>query len=128
MKIGTLTLHLPFNYGNALQMFSLHRYLLEQGYDAEVLSHWYFNNKDEVLGLHRQAQNLKGFLRLLVDFILVPGTIAQYLREAKMCKWLSRKIKWSDESGATGEFDPSRLPQKKRRLDVLLYREVLAYL
>ena len=36
MKVGTLTLHLPFNYGNALQMLSFHRYLREQGYDADV--------------------------------------------------------------------------------------------
>ena len=40
MKIGTLTLHLPFNYGNALQMFSQHCYLLEQGYDVGNGSNW----------------------------------------------------------------------------------------
>lgn len=112
MKIGTLTLHLPFNYGNALQMFSLHRYLLEQGYDAEVLSHWYSKNQDEVLWLHHQVHNLKGLLHLLLDFILVPGTIEQYRREAKLIKWLDEKIKWSAESGATGEFEPKRLPHE----------------
>ena len=112
MKIGTLTLHLPFNYGNALQMFSLHRYLLEQGYDAEVLSHWYFKNRDEVLGLHHQTQNLKGLLHLLMDFIVVPGTVEQYRREAKLIKWLDEKIKWSEECGVTGEFEPHKLPHE----------------
>ena len=110
MKIGTLTLHLPFNYGNALQMFSLHKYLLEQGYDAEVLSHWYFKNKDEVLGLHNKARQIKGFLKLLVDLAFVPGVACQYWRERKLAKWLDCNIRWSKESGATGEFDPEKLP------------------
>jgi len=109
-RIGTLTLHLPFNYGNALQMFSLHKYLLEQGYDAEVLSHWYFKNKDEVLGLHNKSRRIKGFLHLLVDSVLVPGVACQYRREQKLSKWLDDNIRWSQESGVTGEFNPEKLP------------------
>lgn len=110
MKIGTLTLHLPFNYGNALQMFSLHRYLLEQGYDAEVLSHWYYKNKDEVLGLHNKVKGIRGFFRLFVDSLMVPGVVCQYWRERKLSKWLDNNIEWSRESGVTGEFDPDKLP------------------
>lgn len=110
MKIGTLTLNLPFNYGNALQMFSLHRYLLEQGYDAEVLSHWYFNNCDEVLFLHHRIRTVKGFVRVLLNGILFFGVWAQYRRESKMIKWLHENIKWSKEKGTSGEFKPGNLP------------------
>ena len=110
MKIGTLTLHLPFNYGNALQMFSLHKYLLEQGYDAEVLSHWYYTNRDEVLELHHRANSVRGFMRLLLDCFFFPDVFWQYKRESKLLKWLAEKIIWSRETGATGEFNPSRLP------------------
>jgi hypothetical protein len=91
-------------------MFSLHRYLLEQGYDAEVLSHWYFKNKDEVLGLHNKSRGIKGFLKLLVDFIMVPGVTCQYWRERKLSKWLDGNIRWSRESGVSGEFKPEKLP------------------
>ena len=110
MKIATLTLHLPFNYGNALQMFSLHRYLLEQGYDAEVLSHWYYKNKDEVLLLHHKYMGLRSWLHFALDALMFSGTISQYRREGKLNKWLTDNIRWSRESGPTGEFNPSNLP------------------
>lgn len=110
MKVGTLTLHLPFNYGNALQLFSLHKYLLEQGYDAEVLSHWYYKNRNEILYLHHATKGLHATLHFLIDCLTFPDVVCQYRRETKLVRWLSSKIKWSAESGITGEFDPNRLP------------------
>ena len=109
MKIGTLTLHLPFNYGNALQMFSLHRYLLEQGYDAEVLGHWYYPHRDEILGLHHAFKSFRGFVRLLLSCFSPLDVIQQFRREAKLVRWLGDNIKWSKETGVTGEFDPAKL-------------------
>ena len=109
-KIATLTLHLPFNYGNALQMFSLHRYLLEQGYDAEVLSHWFHKNKDEVLLLHHRFRGLRKWLHFALDALMFSGTVSQYRREGKLNKWLTDNIRWSRESGPTGEFNPNNLP------------------
>lgn len=105
MKIGTLTLHLPFNYGNALQMFSLHKYLLEQGYDAEVLSHWFYENRNEILYWHN-------YIRLSwinkIKFILYcctwTGQFCRYLREAKLKKWLDSMLRWSHETGANSHF------------------------
>lgn len=110
MKVGTLTLHLPFNYGNVLQMLSLHRYLREQGYDAEVLGHWYFPNRAEVLFLHRKARSLKGLAHVLLDLFTFGGVFCQWRREAKLDAWLMANFRWSEETGATGEFDPDRLP------------------
>lgn len=109
MKIATLTLHLPFNYGNALQMFSLHRYLLEQGYDAEVLSHWFYKNKDEVLLLHHRFRGFRRWLHFALDALMFSGTVSQYRREGKLNKWLTDNIRWSRESGPTGEFNPNNL-------------------
>lgn len=110
MKVGTLTLHLPFNYGNALQMLSLHRHLLEQGHDAEVLDHWYFPKRAEVLCLHQRARTPKGLAHVLLDLLTFGGTFCQYRREAKLDAWLKANFRWSAETGATGEFDPARLP------------------
>lgn len=110
MRIATLTLHLPFNYGNALQMFSLHRYLLEQGYDAEVLSHWFYKNKDEVLLLHHRFRGPRRWIHFALDALMFSGTISQYRREGKLNKWLNDNIRWSRESGPTGEFNPDNLP------------------
>ena len=110
MKVGTLTLHLPFNYGNALQMLSLHRYLREQGYDAEVLGHWYFPNRAEVLFLHRKVRSLKGLAHVLLDLFTFGGVFCQWRREAKLDAWLMANFRWSEETGATDEFDTDRLP------------------
>lgn len=110
MKIGTLTLHLPFNYGNALQMLSLHKYLQEQGYDAEVLSHWYFPKRAEVLHFHNRNKTFKGGAHFLLDLLTFGGVFYQYRREAKLDAWLKSKLRWSEEAGATGEFSPARLP------------------
>lgn len=110
MKIGTLTLHLPFNYGNALQMLSLHKYLLEQGYDADVLSHWYFKDRAEVMCLHQKARTFKGLAHLLLDLFTFGGVFCQYRRETKLNAWLKSNFQWSEVAGATGEFDPKRLP------------------
>lgn len=109
MKIGTLTLHLPCNYGNALQMLSLHRYLRDQGYDAEVLSHWYFERREEVTGLHQQVRSFRGAVQFLFNCLLFSGTYCQFRREAKLDKWLRTKIKWSEETGTDGDFPAKNL-------------------
>ena len=110
MKVGTLTLHLPFNYGNALQMLSLHRYLLEQGYDAEVLSHWFLKNREEITYWHRRIRSASGLFRFVLNALMFNGVVCQFCREAKLMKWLTEKIRWSQEAGVTGEFNPERLP------------------
>lgn len=105
MKIGTLTLHLPFNYGNALQMFSLHRYLLEQGYDAEILSHWFCENQDEIWKWHNfMAESFKNKVRFALRCCTWTGAFCQYLREVKFRKWHDSMIRWSREEGAASVF------------------------
>jgi hypothetical protein len=39
MKIGTLTLHNANNYGAVLQAYALHKYLLESGFDVEIVDY-----------------------------------------------------------------------------------------
>lgn len=105
MKIGTLTLHLPFNYGNALQMFSLHKYLLEQGYDAEILSHWFYKSQDEIWMWHNFIEkSWKNKLRFVLACCTWTGVFCQYLREIKFRKWHDSMIRWSKEEGAASVF------------------------
>lgn len=109
-KIGTLTLHLPFNYGNALQMFSLHKYLLEQGYDAEILSHWFCKNQDEIWMWHNFiAKSWKNKIRFLLTCCTWTGVFCQYLREIKFRKWHDAMIRWSKEEGADSVFPSSAI-------------------
>lgn len=111
MKIGTLTLHLPFNYGNALQMLSLHRYLLAQGYEAEVLSHWFWKNQDEIWAWHNYvAKSWRNKVRFALTCCTWTGAFCQYLREAKFRKWHDSMIRWSKEEGAAGDFPANALP------------------
>lgn len=110
MKIGTVSIHLPFNYGNALQMLSLHKYLLEQGYDTEVLSHWFMKNRQEIRHLHVLFHRPGGALRFLSRAVMWGGVVAQYQRERKIEKWLQDKISWSTETGYDSHFDSDGIP------------------
>lgn len=111
MKIGTLTLHLPFNYGNALQMFSLHKYLLEQGYDTEIISHWYRKDRDEIFYYHNSMRrSWKGVFRFLLACCCCTGAFNKFIHERKIKRWLDRNIKWSEVSGYDECFDADRLP------------------
>ena len=109
MKIGTLTLHLPFNYGNALQMFSLHRYLIEQGYDAEVLSHWFSKGQNEIWKWHNfMAKSWKNKILFALTCCTWTGAFCQDVREVKFRKWHDSMIRWSTEQGAASVF-PARI-------------------
>ena len=111
MKIGTLTLHLPFNYGNALQMFSLHKYLLEQGYDAEILSHWFCKNQNEIWKWHNFTnKSWKNKIRFYLTCCTWTGAFCQYLREKKFRKWHESMIRWSKEEGAESVFPADKIP------------------
>ncbi len=116
MRIATLTLHLPFNYGNALQMFSLHHYLREQGVDTEILSHWFFENRKEILYYHNiLGHSLRQWLKFLFQCLLLNGQWIQYRREAKIKCWLETKICWSKAQGAH-----SRFPTEDLKYDAII--------
>lgn len=110
MKIGTLTLHLPFNYGNALQMFSLHKFLLEQGYDAEVLSRWFLENQDEMWHWHNYIRlSLLNRIKFALYCFTWTGRFCQYLREVRFRKWHDSLIRWSKECGAGSSFPAAKI-------------------
>lgn len=105
MKIATVTLHLPCNYGNALQMLALQAHLKSQGYNADVLSVWYFDNQDEI----RHASNLLksgpiGWINLLVRLCSFTGYSHWIRRERNICRWLSEFLTWSREQGSINNF------------------------
>lgn len=105
MKIATLTLHLPFNYGNALQQLALHKYLLRRGYETEVLSHWFYKNRDEINYYHNQLKSPKGWCRFIWHCLCFTGAFTKFRHETKIKRWLDSKIKWSREEGDDESFD-----------------------
>lgn len=115
MKVGTLTLHIPFNYGNALQMLSLHKYLLEQGYDAEVLNHWHLPNQDEVAWYCNRRKSAKGILGIIVETLCGARVFSQIRKERKIQSWLSRMFRWSSEFG-----DDKIFPSQDVRHDAII--------
>lgn len=111
MKIATLTLHLPFNYGNALQQFSLHKYLLEQGYEAEILSHWFCKDRDEIRYYsNRIGRNWKNLVRFIWACCQWTGAFSKYRQERKLGKWLDQ-CRWSTVTGANSIFPTEKLDQ-----------------
>ena len=105
MRIATTTLHLPCNYGNALQTFALHRYLKMQGYDTDVLSAWFFDNQDE----SRHAWNLLkkgpvGWLNLAIRLVSFVGYSQWIVREFKLNRWLLKNMTWSSTQGSIRSF------------------------
>ena len=110
MKIGILTLHLPFNYGNALQQFSLFHYLVEQGYETEMLSHWYAKDRKEISFWH---QCLHGSFVQRVKFFFHcctwSGVFTAFRREAKVLAWMDSNFTWSKETGYADHFPSESL-------------------
>ena len=105
MKIGVLTVHLPTNYGNALQMLALHRYLRDQGHDAEVLSHWCEENKREISLWHDyRRQSILKWIAFAVSCLTWTGKFCALRRETKIAKWLAENVRWSSGVGWHGEF------------------------
>lgn len=116
MKIATVTLHLPCNYGNALQMLALQAHLKSQGHDTDVLSVWYFDKQDEI----RHASNLLksgpiGWINLLVRLCSFTGYSHWIRREQNIRKWLNELLTWSREHGPIGNF-----PSKTISYEVLI--------
>ena len=105
MRIATSTLHLPCNYGNALQTFALHRYLKIQGYNTDVLSAWFFDDQDET----KHSWNLLkrgpvGWLNLAIRLAAFIGYGQWIIREFKLNRWLLKNMTWSSTQGSIHSF------------------------
>ncbi len=110
MKIGTLTVHLPANYGNALQMLSLQRYIISLGHSSQVLNHWCKKNRGEISFWHQYCE-ASVFNRLMFIVACMTWTFKffAYKRESKLVRWLEKHIKWSEAKGWGGSFPVSDL-------------------
>lgn len=72
MRVGILTFHVAQNYGALLQAFALQKYLILQGYDAEIIDYkqqeliriWSLFSKDRLKG-RRIGGTIK---RILIEF------------------------------------------------------------
>ena len=109
MKIGIATLFAPSNYGNALQMLSLQRYLSGHGYDVEILRHWISPRCEELRYYHNRINTFKGFLRFVIDVLSFGGAWSNCRRETKMFRWINRYYRLSPLCGSDGEFPIEKL-------------------
>ena len=110
MRIATTTLFSPLNYGNALQMLSLHRYLCENGYDADVLRHYLSKDCNEFKYYIERTKTIKSFIRFFLESIQLNWSYSQYRREKKINKWLKQNFHWSIEEGDDNSFNVEKLP------------------
>lgn len=116
MKTATLTIHLPANYGNALQMLSLQRYLISQGHTSVVLSHWWMENKKEISAWNTYCkESLLNRLIFTLACLTWTFKFKAYRRESKLNKWLTKNIQWSKETGWGGTF-----PFKELSVDAIV--------
>lgn len=109
MKIGIATLFAPSNYGNALQMLSLQRYLSEHGHEAEILRHWLSPKCAELRYYHNRIATIRGLVRFVFDVLSFGGAWSNFVREHRMTKWVYRNYRMSDLAGADGEFPVAQL-------------------
>ena len=105
MKIGVVTLFAPSNYGNALQMLSLQRYLQGHGHDAEVISHWLSKGCDEVNFYHNRINGLRDFVRFAMNCLAFGGVWGNFVREARVKKWVKANLKMSVLNGDDTTFE-----------------------
>lgn len=77
MKIGIITFHRAFNYGALLQCYALSKYLINQGYDVEVVDYFpsYFR-KSYSLGIPslKSKNGFKNKVATLLEYILTIRT------------------------------------------------------
>ena len=90
-----------------LQTFSLHKYLLECGYDAVVLNKFGLPNEDECKYLINNIFRLRGGCRFILGCLNFSGMFCQLIKEIRLNKWLRDNIIWSVESGFNDSF-PAR--------------------
>lgn len=109
MKIGIATLFAPSNYGNALQMLSLQRYLIEHGHEVEILQHWISPRCDELRYYHNRMCTINGWLHFFIDSFSFGGAFSNFWREKKMAKWIANHYYLSSLSGADGVFPIEKL-------------------
>ena len=105
MKIGIATLFAPSNYGNALQMLSLQRYLLEHGHDAEVLSHWLSTGCDEVNYYHNRLKGFGGLVKFAMNCFALGGVWENFIRESRVKDWVKAHLRMSVMSGDDATFE-----------------------
>ena len=66
MRIGILTLVNQLNYGGVLQAYALQRFLLDQGYSADLIDYWLMSANEPLLGFCKNPN-----IRLLKKFYTV---------------------------------------------------------
>lgn len=110
MKVSTLTVHLPKNYGNALQMLALQRYIKSLGHTTQLLSHWHLPYRQEILFWHLYwNRSIINKISFSLACLTWTGKFCAFRRESKILKWLNTYIDWSEEEGYGGAFPSHKI-------------------
>lgn len=78
MRIGIITFHRAHNYGAVLQCYALQQYLIQNGYDAEVID---YNNKD--LWAYYNWRDREYEHQIIKNLIKLPIRLYKYLNARK---------------------------------------------
>lgn len=97
MKIGTLTILLPLNYGNALQMLALQRFIEKYGITTALLRRKGRLADDECFRWHAYCRrSMLNRIVFALTCLTFTGKFCAYLREARLLKWLLEHIRFDD--------------------------------
>lgn len=108
-KIGTITFHESINYGALLQTYALQNYLLNQGYDSEIID--YRNSKRGTKHLSFSRRIIHGMWNKVIKKMLVGNT-----RQRKTTDFINANIPLSQMK----YFNSSMLHEAPPQYDVYI--------
>ena len=105
MKIATLTINLQSNYGNALQSLALQRFVADQGFDTELVSHWSTVDREEIRQWHNYvSQSPVKLLIFALSCLTWTGKFCAFWKERRISKWITNNLRWSLATAIAGKF------------------------
>ena len=102
-KIGVVTTHYASNYGALLQTFALQKYLLNLGYDAEVLAYYPKHYKDYWRVMPRPTSK-QGLIFLAYRLLHPKGIFNTFRRLSKMKRFIREDIRCSKSYSSLEEI------------------------
>ncbi len=95
MKVGILTLHSQINYGGVLQAYALQRYLLNRGYEVEVIDYWLRPDNVSLRGfwLNSSYSLIHRVCRFFYIWLRDGFTVAEIVRRLRTIRFIRDSIR-----------------------------------
>ena len=84
-KVGFITMHLPINYGSALQTYALQKTIDKLGYDAKIINYVYPNK------IHKESMSIKGLVIKVISIIINAVSLFPNIRQRNKYKSFYKK-------------------------------------